>query len=345
MKVKILAILIILVLLLVNIVGSTSYVKTSKIEIKNIGNESIQDIRFEDNAFHKTDKNFHIETWYFDAVFTNNYSMSIIISVLQKGDFGFVLSGLYIYKDTELIYRPRTLHRLKQLSASEEKLDMKISDETIIKCSINKDTGSWTYHVQGMFDDVSVDLKFVNMTAGWKTNITGGWWLVSPTLNVTGFMILEGENISVSGEGYHDHNWFYLFTPLMQKGWHFGNIAGETLGVTWAYIVKDRFNVESIGVLNQKNEKPIEINPEDVKITVTEYAVSNRRRIPKKVTLEIENERLHVDISMETLNTNHVRLPILNYWRYHLRIVGTITLDSVTENIDNIGISEFMRFF
>jgi predicted secreted hydrolase len=131
----------------------------------------------------------------------------------------------------------------------------------------------------------------------------------------------------------------------MQKGWHFGNIAGETLGVTWAYIVKDRFNVESIGVLNQKNEKPIEINPEDVKITVTEYAVSNRRRIPKKVTLEIENERLHVDISMETLNTNHVRLPILNYWRYHLRIFGTITLDSVTENIDNIGISEFMRFF
>lgn len=346
MKLKILTIGIVGVLLLVNIAGSsTSDIKTSKTEIKSIGNENIQDITFEDNAFHKTDNIFHIETWYFDAVFTNNYSMAKIISVLQKRDVGVVLSGLYIYKDTELIYSSRTLHRLKQLSASEEKLDMKISDETSIKCSINKDTGSWTYHVFGMFDDGSVNLKFVNMTAGWKTNITGGWWLVSPTLTVTGYMILEGKNMSVSGEGYHDHNWFYIFTPLMQKGWHFGNIAGETLGITWVYIMNNPFNVETISVLNQKNGKPVEIDPEDVKITVTEYALSNRKRIPKKITLEIENERLLVNISMETLNTNHVKLPLLNYWRYHLRIVGTITLDSVTENIDNISLSEFMRFF
>ena len=183
------------------------------------------------------------------------------------------------------------------------------------------------------------------MTPGWKTNITGGWWLVSPRLNVTGYMILEGENISVSGEGYHDHNWFYIYTPLMQKGWHFGNIVGDSLGITWANIMENRFNAESIVVLNQKNGKPIEIDPEDVKITVVEYTFSHGKRIPKKFTLEIENERLHVDVSIETLNTNHVKLPLLNYWRYHLRIVGTITLDSVTENIDNIGLSELMRFF
>ena len=322
---------------------STSSIEISETGIKN--SENIQPITLEDDAFHKTDKTFHIETWYFDAIFTNNYSMSVIISVIQKGNFGFVLSGLYIYKDTELIYRPRTLHRLKQLSASEKKLDMKISDETIMKCSINEDTGSWTYLVSEMFDDVSVNLNFVNMTPGWKTNITGGWWLVSPRLNVTGYMILEGKNISVSGEGYHDHNWFYIFTPLMQKGWHFGNIGINSLGITWANVMKNRFNTEHIIVLNQKDKKPIEIDPEDVEIVIVEYTWSFGKKIPKRITLNIENDRLHADVIMETVNINHVKLPLLNYWRYHLRIVGTITLDSVTEKIDTIAISELMRFF
>jgi hypothetical protein len=346
MNKKLIVISMVGIFLLTSIAGlPTSSIKTSGTEIKSIENEKLQDIKLEDDAFHKTNRFFHIETWYFDAVFTNNYSMAVVITVVQKGNFGHVLTGLYIYEDTELIYHPRTLHTLKQLSASEEKLDIKISDETIMKCDIDNDTGSWTYHVSEMFDDVSVNLNFVNTADGWKTNITGGWWLVSPRLNVTGYMILEGENISVSGEGYHDHNWFYISTPLMQKGWHFGNIAGDSLGITWANIMKNRFNAESIVVLNQKNGKPIEIDPEDVKITIIEYIFSHRERIPKKFTLEIENDRLHVNVDIETLNTNHVKLPLLNYWRYHLRIVGTITLDSVTEYIDNIGISELMRFF
>jgi len=343
---KIIAVGILAIILITNIAASTdTNIKIDTTYIKGKEDKNIKNITLEDDAFHKTDKFLHIETWYFDAVFTNNYSMAVIISVFQRGDIGFVLSGLYIYKDTELIYRPRTIHRIIKLSASEEKLDMKIYDETIMKCSVNNDTGIWKYQVIQDFKDVSINLNFENMTAGWKTNITGGWWLVSPRLNVTGNIILEGKNISVSGEGYHDHNWFYLFTPFIQKGWHFGNIAGGSMGVTWAYIIKNRFNTESIVVLNQKNKDPIEIDPEDVKITALEYTFSHGKRIPKKFILEIENKRLQVDVSIETLNTNHVRLPFLNYWRYHLRNIGTIKLDSVTENINNIGLSELMRFF
>jgi len=346
MNEKLIVISMVGIFLLTSIAGlPTSSIKTSATEIKSSENEKLQDITLEDDAFHKTNRFFHIETWYFDAVFTNNYSMAVIVSVVQKGNFGYVLTGLYIYEDTELICHPRTLHALKQLSASEEKLDIKISDETIMRCDIDDDTGSWTYHVSEDFDDVSVNLNFVNMTDGWKTNITGGWWLVSPRLNVTGYMIFEGKNISVSGEGYHDHNWFYISTPLMQKGWHFGNLAGESLGITWANIVKNRFNTESIVVLNQKHEDPIALDLNDAKFTVTEYMWDHGAKIPKKFSLEIKNNRLHVAVDIEALSTNHVKMPLLNYWRYHLRIVGTITLDSVTEYIDNIGISEFMRFF
>jgi hypothetical protein len=95
------------------------------------------------------------------------------------------------------------------LSYSEEKLDMKIADETIMKCDIEPYTGCWEYQLIEKFDDVSLNLNFVNMTPGWKTDITGGWWLVSPRLEVNGYLTIEGQNIPISGEGYHDHNWFY----------------------------------------------------------------------------------------------------------------------------------------
>ena len=309
--------------------------------IENNTTFNLNDLTIEDDAFHKTR---NIETWYFDAVFTNNYSISIIVTVIQKSNFGFVLTGLYLYKDTELRYNQRKLYSLKQLSASEKKLDMKISDTTAIKCNIDSE-GYWTYHILEDFDDVSVNLNFVNMTKGWMTNITGGWWLAFPRLNVTGRIMLEGENISVSGEGYHDHNWFYIWTPLIQKGWHFGNIVGESLCITWANIKKNCSNTESMFILNQKHSDPILIDSNDVKFTVKEYTRNHGKIIPKKFSLEIKSDRLYVNIDMYALNINYVKLPFLSYWRYHLRIVGTITLDSVTDNIDNISMSEFMKFF
>jgi len=315
-------------------------------EIRSLESNTVQDIELKDDAFHKTNDIYHLETWYFDAVFTNKYSMAVIVTIAQKDDTGSVLTGLYIYKDTELIYSTRTLHQLDQLSASEEKLDMKISDETIMKCDIDADTSRWNYYVSENFDDVSIDLNFINMTDGWKTDIIGGWWFVSPRLSVIGSITLESEKIAVTGEGYHDHNWFYTNTPLMQEGWHFGNIAGDSLGITWANIVKDNYNTDRIVVLNQKNSRPIMVDPKDVTLTVEEYMESNGKKVPKIFTLEIQTDRLHASFYIETLNFNCVNLPLLvNYWRFHIKIVGNITFDSVTEKINNVGIAELMKFF
>jgi len=350
---KIIATGIVGIFVLMCFAGAASAINISKIEENSMEKEKlleiasqgadINDITLEDDAFHKTNSIYHIETWYFDAVFSNEYSMAVIVSVLQKDNIGKVLTGLYIYKDTELIYRPRTFHSLDQLSFSEEKLDMKISDETIMKCDV-KSNGRWKYHVSEDFDDVSVNLNFVNMTDGWKVNITGGWWLVSPRLKVSGSLTIEGQTISVSGEGYHDHNWFYVNTPLMQEGWHFGNIAGDSLGITWANIMKDGDIGDSITVLNQKNANPISISPDNVKLTVEEYVVNNDKKIPKIFSLKVDSDQVKANFNVETLNFNYVELPLLSYWRFHLRIVGTITLGEVTEKIDNIGISELMKF-
>ena len=338
-KIASICLILMMILLVVPTAAANEIKNNNDIEIT-----SLDGITLEDDAFHKTYNKFHAETWYFDAIFTNGYSMAVIVTVAQKGDAGSVLTGLYIYKDTELIYRPRTFYDYDQLSISEKKLDMKIKDETIMKCDIDSD-GRWNYYVYENFDNVQVELNFINMTEGWRTDITGGWWLVSPRLEVTGSIILEGETIDVEGEGYHDHNWFYANTPLMQEGWHFGNIVGDTLGITWANVLNDGAPVDTIVVLNQKGTKPIMVDSNDVDLTVVEYIQSNGKTIPSKFTIEINNDDFHVDLYIEILNYNYVSLPMLSYWRFHKKITGTISYKSISEDIDNIGIAELMKFY
>jgi hypothetical protein len=306
--------------------------------------DSLQNITLTDDAFHNTTTFFHIESWYFDAVFDQNYSMAVIVTILQRNTIGFVLTGLYLYKDTSLMASPRKMVAFKQCFASEEQPLLKLGNSTIITGSINE-SAVWTYHVSLEMDGQGADLEFVNITEGWKTDIRGGWWLAIPNLRVTGHIKLNGETIPVSGEGYHDHNWFYLYAPLIQKGWQFINAPGDDLGITMVKVMKNRFVGEPMTIVNQIDENPWLIPSDEVHFLVTDYMVDHGRFIPKNFSLQVSTDQVKVDLKMETRNVHYVKLPFLNYWRYHLRITGNITVGSVTENVDTIRISELLRFF
>jgi len=334
--------IVILVSVIDPVVGNIK-VKTS-VE-NNIELEELTNITLKDDAHHKTYTFFHVETWYFDAVFTNNYSMAFWITLVQKGNIAIASIALNIYEDTNRYENRRKLNLFNQFSGSEEKPILKICNKTIVTGDIDELTNRWIFNVSFSKDDQAVDLQYTSTSKGWKVNIKGGWWLVIPRFNVTGTISLNNEKISVSGEGYHDHNWLYTYTPLLQKGWHFGRIAGDTLCLTWAKVRKKRFKGDKIAILNQGQADPVLIDPNDFKLTITKYMCDHLRRIPKKFSVSINNERLTIDAKMEALNTQYVRLPLINYWRYHVRTVGKITLDGLTENIDTVEISEFMKFF
>ncbi|UCD13736.1 MAG: hypothetical protein JSW60_09310, partial [Thermoplasmatales archaeon] len=253
--------------------------------------------------------------------------------------------GLNLYENTIWKKHRMRLNLCRQFSGSEEKPILKICNKTIITGDIDNVTNSWIYNVSFATEGRAVDLQYTSITKGWKVGIRGGWWLAIPRLNVTGTISFNGKNMTVSGEGYHDHNWFHIYTPLIQKGWHFSKIVGDTLCVTWAKVMKTRFSGEIIAVLNQGQKDPLMLNPDDFKLTITEYMIDHRICIPKNFSIEIKSDRLCVDVKMETLNVRHLWLLLLTHWKYHLRTIGTITLDGFTEKIENIGISELMRFF
>jgi len=314
--------------------------------ISENGNFSLlENITLQDDAFHKTYDFFHIETWYFDGVFDNNYSMVFVITVVQKGNRGFVLISFSLYQDSDLIVFSREMSLLRHLSISENKPFLKLCNIFNLTGDVDYVTNNWVYDFLLEIDELVVNLHFVNITKGWKTDIRGGWWLVVPSLNVTGWILLNGENISIFGNGFHDHNWFYIFTPFIQKGWHYVSLEGNLLGITWAKVMKNRFTGEVIAVLNQKDMNPLLINPDEVTLLINEYMFTHGRLIPKNYSLKIENERLLVDVRMETLNIHYIKLPLMNYWRYHIRVKGIISLDQISEEVNTVKISELMKFF
>jgi hypothetical protein len=305
---------------------------------------SVQNITLADDAFHGTTTFFHIESWYFDAVLEQNYSIALVVTIVQRGTIGFALIGLYLYNDTNLVAHPRKLVPLKDCLVSTERPLIKFGNSTIIAGTLNESIG-WSYHVALQMDGQGIDLQFTNLTKGWKTDIPGGWWLVIPNLRVTGQITLNGTTIAVSGEGYHDHNWFYPYTPLIQKGWQFINAPGDTLGITMVKVMKNRLVGESMTILNQKDRNPLVLPSDEVHFLVTDYIVDHGRVIPSKFLLQVSSVQVQANLTIETRNVHFIRLPFLNYWRYHLHITGTITVGSVTEKIDTTRISELLRFF
>ncbi|MCK4332764.1 MAG: hypothetical protein KAV40_04220, partial [Thermoplasmatales archaeon] len=67
--------------------------------------------------------------------------------------------------------------------------------------------------------------------------------------------------------------------------------------------------------------------------------------VPYSFVLEVQKEDVSLQINMDVIDTHHVRWAgIINYWRYHIRCTGSITVDSQTETIDEIQLAEYIRF-
>lgn len=310
-------------------------------------NKNFQDnINLEDDAFHKTYISYHVETWYFDCVFENNYSLAIVVSVFQRSNKGLAMLTLSLYENSSLISFTREVYLFKKLTISEEKPFIKLDDKILIDGNVDDVSDCWTYDVFLKTNGKTINLKFESIVKGWKSGIIGGWWLVIPRLNVTGWIEFDGKNISVSGSGYHDHNWFYSYIPFMQKGWHYCSINGNLFGLTFADVKKNFFKSQMITVFNHRGNDSFFINPENVTFSVSEYMFDHGRFIPKIFSIKIDCENLSVDVRFETIDTHPVvNIPFLKYWRYHLKVVGNIVYDDIVEEIDTVQISELTKFF
>ena len=304
-----------------------------------------EEIQLSDDAFHQSNRVFHIETWYFDATFQDNTSIVIVTCLFQIKKTGFLLHGIYLYHNTEVSYVKRNITPLTHVNYVMDRPYLKINDNLIIDGYINKTSNEWIYDISAENNEITIDLRFTKVAAGWKGNHMLGWWLAIPKLDVKGTILIKGKQFFVQGNGYHDHNIYPVYIPLLADGYHFGSFGEGSIQLTWAQLQKNKMQSNFLAIISRDGFNVSMIPEEDVKFRITEKMIDHAEIIPKTCHLVINNTQIQAEITMNTEKIHFIRIMAVKYWRFHLHISGFISVGERTEEIDTVDIAEFLHFF
>jgi hypothetical protein len=302
-------------------------------------------IEIHDDALHLPAGLCHIETWYYDARFTNNQSMALVISVLQIGRQSVVAAGSYLYNGTQLATSTRHVYLPRRVHLSRDIPSIQVGDHHILKGFLDEDTGQWIYDINLSDEDTTMQLTLTKIAEGWKGNHPLGWWLVIPRFSVKGTITRNGKTVSVEGEGYHDHNIYPLTSPLKAQGYHFGTVGGSKLHVTWARVTPRSSQELKIFILNHQTSEPLSVAPDNLQFSILATEEDAGEVIPIEFILSVDTADVKGSLHFDTLSHHCIRLPSIRYWRYHQKITGTLTYGNVTEDIDTVEFSELLTFF
>jgi len=313
-----------------------------------------KDIIPSDDAFHGSKKRISAEWWYFDANFTNNYSLHIGCRTFSKKNKGMVSPFLEIYKDGKLEAKAVKRYLFNQFQTSSDYPIVKLANNTIINFDQERfdKKGEWVYNILLELEDNKVDLAFIGTTKGFKYETEAESWTVAlPKAIVNGEITVNGKKIKVNGIGYHDHNWNYSILTALNygKGWYWGKIMSKTLTVSWADVIKSATKGEILAVISQDNQGYIPTNAENIYFKPENFVRNHGRKMPINFTLKIDDIvngiPIKVDVEMKSLEVHCNRvLVIAPYWRYHVKAKGYISIDSLKEPVNEQQIMEFLRF-
>ena len=345
---KILCIFICLIIL-ITILPSSS-LSLNKITIDPITYYTPEDIDIRDASYHKSTDGFRGEWWYFEGIFDNGYSIIIDISIFSNSWIGIVALRMSIFNEGKEEFYKKDFYALKELDASEVFPLVRISGNHIMSLDreIYNSTGVWLYTVTIDLDGQEANLKFTGTTKGYKGEVLRGWYgPVLPKADVEGTLILNGEEINVIGLGYHEHAWD-LRMPIIEWGWYWGKIVSESYCVFWTKMLQTRFSIQQYySILNQDNSGFVHINPNCVDYKVTDFIINNRRIIPTKFVLTVNDPSnlIYINATLNATDIEHIGLGLIRYWRYHVIVNGEITYGQNTEKIeDKVQIIELRRF-
>lgn len=296
-----------------------------------------------DDAAHETKGIGHVETWYYDGIFSNGYSVVCLVNIIHLLKTGFVLTGLFIYKDKILVKSIRNRFSYKKLRVSYDKPRIFVDGSELI--TAKKSDECWEYFIKLGDRSVGVDLICKNTLKPWKGHHFLGSWLVVPRFDIKGKIFLEDEIINVSGYGYHDHNIYSLFSPFFNRGYDFGKIPFDSSNIVWAEVIRNKNNKENLVVLNTEKEGFVSIPSENILIEPIKSVKNRRKKIPTCYKLNVENNNIVLDVKVESVKFHHLKIPSVNYWRHHVKNTGFIKIGSKTKKIDSFEILEQLRFF
>ena len=304
------------------------------------------DVELKDDAFHDSPMPLAIEWWYFDAMFSDGYSMQLTIHVLNFSVEKLVSTSLNIYQDGILQVDETTLYLSSEFSISTTAPLIQLDGDTVLHGYIHPVTHEWIYDLSLTTGNTNTHLQFVSCTKGWKGSTPAGEWaVILPYATVTGTISISNQDIAVNGTGYHDHNWNASLLTGVNFGWYWGKFNSKSYTFVWSNILTMRFLNQPLLVINEHNGDYFNIEPEQVQFTWGDLRFTNGLLLPYCIMISAHNENISLFVKMDTFELHYQRfIGFVHYWRYHVTCVGSLTIDSKRETINENAIAEFIRF-
>jgi predicted secreted hydrolase len=183
----------------------------------------------------------HFEWWYFDAHLEDG-STAVIVFATKP----IVSPRAPLIPNVSLtVTRPdgrKTaqffLPPVEEFSASEQGCEVRIGD-----CRVRQEIREerWIYRLQAATSDLAADLTFTGLVPPWRPGAGKSFfgdlehyfaWLPAiPYGTVSGSLTYDGQAHTVSGTGYHDHNWGNVALPEVLDHWTWGraHLGGYSL--------------------------------------------------------------------------------------------------------------------
>lgn len=186
-----------------------------------------------DDSVHDTLTPIDYEWWYFDAAFDNGYSMASLWQRASEETKDGVITKRWIDYS---IYDPD--HKKIMVKKPFDISDVSISTETCdVKMGDNRIYGHPPrYKMHFLADGLGGDLEFENVVQGYRSPPDGtayfsmnplvymGWTIAQPRARVKGKITVNGKEMTVTGTGYHDHNWGNTAFGDLYDHWYWGRI-------------------------------------------------------------------------------------------------------------------------
>ena len=203
-----------------------------------------------DDARHELPPGEAFEWWYFDAAFDNGYSMVMswqMANMKLQGviiPFRVIQFAIYDPQGNKTAVSPR--FKVDEYNASATSCNVTMGGNHL--------QGSYPrYDIDFLAGDLGCKLSFENLTQGFRYPPDGvtyfsrepdrymGWVIAQPKATVSGKLILKGTEVTVTGVGYHDHNWGNTRLPDLYNYWYWGRILNKDY--TFVYSVGEMSDV------------------------------------------------------------------------------------------------------
>ncbi|MHA2221523.1 MAG: lipocalin-like domain-containing protein, partial [Candidatus Thorarchaeota archaeon] len=291
---------------------------------------TILPLKPEDDALHiEVGEKNQFEWWYFDAHLDGGYTLVAFLyaAIPNPGlDQGKIAVELTLLRPDGRKTQKIIKFKKPDFYASREKPDVKIG-KNYMKVEFSDD-GLPVYEIFLEDEELMFHLTYKAEVKGWKPG-TGyshfgdmghfAWVVPFPRASVEG-SVRDGEKtMSVSGVGYHDHNWLNFSFQSIIEYWMWGRIYSENYTVSYAFIqCNEKVDNHQVKVLLlAKGSEPILSSGEyDFTKENFEFNPDAKHSFPHMISIEVPDEMkavLTVDRVLEAEDMLDTFNPVLRF--------------------------------